>query len=144
MLEHIPPLKDLLKGKSEVRLVGISWRDWSILNCVWCVCVCVQLDYTPLLVACEYQKEDIVKYLIEEWKALVEVDARCHGNGEPLVGATGLHFAAMHNAVGVAELLIQAGCPLDGQDKDVSLCCTSLCRTKWTLTSAGQHSASCC
>lgn len=77
-----------------------------------------QNNYTPLLVACEYQKVEMVRYLTEE-RTDVDISACCHtnGNGD---GTSGLHLAAIHNSSGVAELLIKANCPLDLVDKSVS------------------------
>lgn len=60
----------------------------------------------------------MVEYLIN----LPGVDggACCHSNKEGK-GATGLHLAAAHDAVGVAELLINANqCCIDAVDKNVS------------------------
>lgn len=73
--------------------------------------------------ACEYQKANVVKYLTEELPAgAVDVTTCCHSNEEGK-GATSLHLAALHNAVGVAELLIELkdGCLLKCVDEKVSL-----------------------
>lgn len=76
--------------------------------------------YTPLLVACEYGKHEIVEYLTkdEDLKSLVDVRASCHRNAEG-EGPSGLHLAAVHNVKRVAELLIEADCPLDAVDNYV-------------------------
>ena len=63
----------------------------------------------------------MVKYLMN--LPAVDVGACCHSNKEGK-GATGLHLAAAHDAVGVAELLIADSadrCHFEAVDKNVSL-----------------------
>ena len=77
-----------------------------------------QAGYTPFLVACEYQKEEMVRYLMEEG-ADIRASCRVENGGS---GLTALHLAALHNAVGVADLLLgEKACPLNEQDSNVSV-----------------------
>lgn len=68
--------------------------------------------------ACEYSKEEVVQYLLEdqELKPLVDVYA-CTTRMN-----TGLHLAAIHDTDAVARLLIKGGCPMDAQDANVCMC----------------------
>ena len=63
----------------------------------------------------------MVKYLTQDpsVKHLVDVTACCHSDDGGKKN-NGLHIAAIHNSVELAELLIEADCPLDAVDKDVS------------------------
>lgn len=47
----------------------------------------------------------------------MDFGACCHRDGDR--GTSALHVAAVHDAVGVAEQLVAAGCPLDGLDAGV-------------------------
>ena len=76
-----------------------------------------QTGYTPLLVACKYHKLEIVQYLTEH--KLVDVTACCHRDDRGR-GMNGLHLVAENYAPKVAKVLIDAGCPLDAVDKEVS------------------------
>ena len=70
--------------------------------------------------ACEYQKKDIVEYLLD-LKEHVDPTA-CTGISEGGItpeGNTGLHLAALHDAPDIAQLLIDYKCPLDVQDSQV-------------------------
>lgn len=58
-------------------------------------------------------------YLSGEVSHLVDFTACCHRDGGR-GGSSALHLAAVHDAVGMAEQLIRAGCPLDGRDAGVS------------------------
>ena len=50
----------------------------------------------------------------------------------PQEGLTGLHLAAMHDDVDIAQELIEKGCPIDSQDEKV--CSTPLLHTQYTHT----------
>jgi ankyrin repeat protein len=98
----------------------------------------LQSGYTPFLVACEYQKLEMMRYFMQ--LPGVDIEACCHGAEG--MGATGLHLAAYHNALGVAELLIEAGCRLDAVDKNVSpLLCATPCITPTLQGNTALHVA---
>lgn len=119
LLETFPELntKDYLDKKSEVRceieiVVSLIITAISFLP---------QSGYTPLLVACEYKKVDIVTHLTGELaeKGLVDVAACCQSNEEG-IGMNGLHLAALHDSKKVAELFVKIEkYPLNGVDKKV-------------------------
>ena len=73
--------------------------------------------------ACEYQKLELVRYLLRE---VPGVDASaCAEEKDPNIGKvgskTGLHLAAIHDSPEIAQELIAKQCPLDVQDCVVSL-----------------------
>ena len=49
---------------------------------------------------------------------------------DPQEGLTGLHLAAMHDDVDIAQELIHEGCPIDSQDEKV--CSTALLTHSFT------------
>ena len=49
----------------------------------------------------------------------------------PQEGLTGLHLAAMHDDVDIAQELIEKGCPIDSQDEKV---CSTVSYTQYTHT----------
>ena len=75
-----------------------------------------------MLIACEYQKADAVRYLLE----LSDVDVSAcaehvpDSSDEEIKGKSALHIAAIHDSAEIAELLIEKGCPLLVQDLEVS------------------------
>ena len=73
--------------------------------------------------ACEYDNEEIIKFLLEledpEHEPLVEVDACTEVNDEGTGINTGLHLAAIHDTDAVAKVLIKKGCPIDAKDAKV-------------------------
>lgn len=75
------------------------------------------------MVACEYQKSETVKYLLCElpegtiYPGFPPQDETTTAS-QP-VGKTGLHLAALHDHLEIAELLIEKGCPLLNQDEKV-------------------------
>ena len=71
-----------------------------------------QCGYTPFLMACEYQKIEIVQYLAEI--AEVNISVCCEG------GMTGLHLAAIHDSLEIARFLMKKGCPIDALDEAVN------------------------
>ena len=100
-------------------------------NIIW-VCL-FQKNYTPLLVACEYQKLEVVRYLLEGDQGARDVGVENLGvdvsaSAEEKDAATqnvgrktGLHLAAIHDSLDIAQELIMKGCPLDTQDCVVGL-----------------------
>ena len=78
--------------------------------------------------ACEYQKHEVVRYLLREDQgaqdmgvedlgvdasaSAEEIDAETGNVGRK----TGLHLAAIHDSLDIAYELITKGCPLDIQD----------------------------
>ena len=80
-----------------------------------------QLDYTPLLFACQYSKLAMVKYFTTELSSWVDVEACCKRRDGEVTNQNGLHLAAIHNDTGVAvfEQLVKAGCPLNVLDSKV-------------------------
>ena len=86
-----------------------------------------QPGYTPLLIACQYQKTGIVRYLGTEEVAGVDFSACCadsegadEEDGQKRM--TGLHLAAIHDSPEIANLLIMKRCPVDTQDEMVCMC----------------------
>ena len=85
--------------------------------------------------ACEYQKLEVVRYLLREDEGARDVGVRdlsvdasaCAMEKDPktnkIIGRnkTGLHLAAIHDSPEIAQELIAKGCPLDTQDCRVSL-----------------------
>ena len=73
--------------------------------------------------ACEYDNEEIIKFLLEledpEHEPIVEVDACTEVNDEGTGVNTGLHLAAIHDTDAVAKILIKKGCPIDAKDAKV-------------------------
>ena len=75
-----------------------------------------------MLIACEYQKADAVRYLLE----LPDVDVSACAehvpdiSAEVVKGKSALHIAAIHDNAEIAEVLIKKGCPLLVQDLEVS------------------------
>ena len=67
--------------------------------------------------ACKYHKLEIVEYLTEQ--KLVDIATCCHHDDRGR-GMNGLHLVAENYDAGVAKVLIEAGCPLDTVDKEVS------------------------
>ncbi len=94
-----------------------------ILDCVGCIymittIICFQAGYTPLLMACEYQRVATVKCLVEQpvvdLSAFVQEDK--HGKtGEK----SALHIAAIHDSSEIAKTLINKGCKIDRKDINV-------------------------
>ncbi len=86
-------------------------------------------EYTPLLVACEYQRLEIVSLLTEdrELRELVDISS-CSSiiyDKEKKIGRSGaLHLAAFHDSQNcsekIAECLIHAGCDVGMVDANVS------------------------
>ena len=81
----------------------------------------MQCDYTPLSTACEYRKEDIVRYLL----TLPDVDVSTMtteptDHDSEARERTPLHIAAAHNSTSIVELLIEEKHPLTVKDKNVS------------------------
>ena len=60
----------------------------------------------------------MIKYLTQELTG-VDVGACCHSDDAGR-GTSGLHLAAIHNSAEMAELLMDANCPLDLVDTLVS------------------------
>lgn len=81
-----------------------------------------QSGYSPLLIACEYQKAEAVKFLLELPNINVSVCAEhvSDGDDEEVKGKSALHIAAIHDSAEIAEMLIEKGCPLLVQDLEVS------------------------
>ena len=77
-----------------------------------------QSGYTPLLVTCEYQRKDMVEYLLSLPKVDPSASTSMDGSEE---GNTGLHIAAIHDSPDIADLLIHRGCPIRATNKTVNL-----------------------
>ena len=93
-------------------LIHVDLSNNHKLNLPW------QKNYTPLLVACEYQKLEVVRYLLQE---IPGIDASAYAEEkDPKTGnvgsKTGLHLAAIHDSPEIAQELIAKQCPLDVQD----------------------------
>ena len=74
--------------------------------------------YTPLMVACEYQKIEIVEFLLQ----VEGVDCKaCAVKSDREGGKTGLHITAIHDSVRLAHILITAGCPPESLDEQVCI-----------------------
>ena len=84
--------------------------------------------------ACEYQKLEVVRYLLREDEGArdvgvrdLSVDASARAmekdpKTNKVIGhKTGLHLAAIHDSPEIAQELIAKGCPLAAQDCRVSL-----------------------
>ena len=83
--------------------------------------------------ACEYQKLEVVRYLLEGDQGARDVGVENLGvdvtaSAEEKDAATqnvgrktGLHLAAIHDSLDIAQELIIKGCPLDTQDCVVGL-----------------------
>ncbi|XP_065910277.1 poly [ADP-ribose] polymerase tankyrase-2-like [Dysidea avara] len=67
--------------------------------------------YTPLLIACYYQKMELLKFLLDHDQ--VSVLAAVTSDGK-----TALHLAAMRDSVEIAELLINKEFPIDEDDEN--------------------------
>ena len=85
--------------------------------------------------ACEYQKLEVVRYLLREDQGTRDlgvrdlgVDAKARAvekdpKTKRIMGhnKTGLHLAAIHDSPEIAQELIAKGCPLDAKDYKVNL-----------------------
>ena len=82
----------------------------------------MQKNYTALLLACEHEQLEVVKYLLEMGSDPCACASKYekHESGEG-TGITGLHLAAISNSSEIAEELINSKCPLHIQDTEVSL-----------------------
>ena len=74
----------------------------------------MQCDHTPLITACEYKKTDVVKYLLDNFEGVDPSAEAAAGRRR-----TALHIASAHNATDIVGLLIDKGCRLSVQDKNV-------------------------
>ena len=84
--------------------------------------------------ACEYQKREVVRYLLREDQGAKDMGVRDLGvdttaraverdpKSKKIIGhnKTGLHMAAIHDSPEIAEELIAKGCPLEAQDYRVN------------------------
>ena len=106
---------NMLKQKCEVS------EQLHISKCCYnYVTISLQCNYTPLLMACEYKKEEIMEYLF----SLPDFDVTTTTNSQLDTelterGRTALHIAAAHNSLNIVKLLIQKRCPLTKQDEKV-------------------------
>ncbi|XP_065910261.1 uncharacterized protein [Dysidea avara] len=91
----------------------IKVMEWLLRNMPQHADVChfTKKGFTPLLTACYYQKVEILRFLLEHDQvseiAAVTVDCK-----------TGLHLAAMHDSVEVAQLLLNKDFPMDEHDEN--------------------------
>lgn len=77
------------------------------------------------MIACEYQKDSAVRYLLQLKNIDVSVIAAQDSTGDSgdskvVKRKSALHIAAIHDSVEIAKMLIDSGCPLYEQDHEVS------------------------
>ena len=93
-----------------------------------------QCGYTPLLMACQYQMIDIVRYLAEIAEVNFSVCCADQDSGTSadedyrlgemtgLGKMTGLHLAAIDDTPEIASVLIEKGCPINALNEEVKTC----------------------
>lgn len=96
-------VKECVIAKSSIHACTLNFQD----------------GYTPFALAFECGNVHIVEHLSDmlTQQFLKDIMALCVARK-----TTALHVAAAHNAVGIAEQLIGAGCPLNAADVNVSYC----------------------
>ena len=82
----------------------------------------LQKDYSPLLIACEYQKLKTVVYLTSRDDVDVSdfAEERTKEGDDVRTGEkSALHLAAIHDSHEIARVLIEKGCKIDRVDSKV-------------------------
>ena len=82
----------------------------------------IQSGYSPLLIACEYQKLKTVKYLATRDDVDVSDFAEersGEGDNRRMGEKSALHLAAIHDSPEIAKVLIEKGCRIDRVDSQV-------------------------
>lgn len=100
-----------LHSSKLVSCTRVNFCPPCITSCLYSTVVsCLQEGYTPIVGAFKCGKMSIVEFLAKK-QGLADIVA-AHPDC--------LHIAASYNAVGVAKMLIKAGCQQDYRDEDVS------------------------